>query len=408
MKKIPLTWLMAVAVVAAMLLWYVFPVAAAYTGELTDLYLRILNLILLPYVFFGMMNVFTRENADGVFGRLALKNLTWFVTVQTFAVAVAVPVSDVVFQNLVVKPGSGGSLKGLDSQKDFGDFIFSSVPENWFEAAVSNNLLTVLLLACVLGFAASKCKDRTRTYLSSFFSSFSELTQKCGSIVLALAPVGIFCFMCRVLAQGGFEFSENLTPFIIAVSASLVLHSFVTLPLIVKIMAKTSPFRVLKIFSSILLLSAAGRNFILTMPLVAGKMSSETEISDKITFFSLPLTSVLSFCGTSVYLCVASLYTAQVYGINMSLAEEAILVLSCVFISIASFDVPLKLSVMLFPVLERLGIPIEGLGELIVCDVLFSIVCAAVDSWSNVCANIVISSSEGNVPLKPEIREKNS
>jgi len=405
MKKIPLTWQMAVAGVAAMLCWYVFPVAAEYAGEVTDLYIRILSLILTPYVFFNMMNVFSKETSDGVFGRLALKNLTWFITVQTFAVAVSLFVSDIVFQNFDLKPfNQGGSLK-LSQEKNFGDFIFSAVPDNIFEAATSNNLLTVLLISCILGFLASKCKDRTMTYLSSFFSSFSELIQKCASLALTLAPLGVFCFMCRLLCQGGVcNFAETLTPFIIAVSAALGLYSFGILPLIMKVMTKYNPFNILKIFSSTLLISAVSRNSFLTMPLTANKMVSEAGVSPKIPFFSLPLTTVLSFCGTSVYLCSAALYTAQAYGINMSFSEGAVLVLSCVFISVATFETPLKLTVLLFPVLERLGIPIEGIGVLTVCDLFFSIVCAAVDSWSNICANIVIAASEGDFSPPPSVK----
>lgn len=403
MKKIPLTWQMVVAAVAAMLCWYVFPVAAEYAGEVTDLYIRILSLILTPYVFFSMMNVFTKETSEGVFGRLALKNLTWFILVQTFAVAVSLFVSDIVFQNFDLKPfNQGGTLKGFSQEKNFGDFIFSAVPDNIFSAATGNNLLTVLLITCILGFLASKCKDRTMTYLSSFFSSFSELIQKCAALALTLSPIGVFCFICKLLVQGGtFTFSKTLTPFIIAVSTALALYSFGILPLIMKVMTKYNPFNILKIFSSTLLISAVSRNSFLTMPLTANKMVSEAGVSPKIPFFSLPLTTVLSFCGTSVYLCVAALFTAQVYGINMSFSEGMVLVLSCVFISIASFETPLKLTVLLFPVLERLGIPIEGIGVLTVCDLLFSIICAAVDSWSNVCANIVIAASEGDFSPPP-------
>lgn len=403
MKKIPLTWQMVVAAVAAMLCWYVFPVAAEYAGEVTDLYIRILSLILTPYVFFSMMNVFTKETSEGVFGRLALKNLTWFILVQTFAVAVSLFVSDIVFQNFDLKPfNQGGTLKGFSQEKNFGDFIFSAVPDNIFSAATGNNLLTVLLITCILGFLASKCKDRTMTYLSSFFSSFSELIQKCAALALTLSPIGVFCFICKLLVQGGtFTFSKTLTPFIIAVSTALALYSFGILPLIMKVMTKYNPFNILKIFSSTLLISAVSRNSFLTMPLTANKMVSQAGVSPKIPFFSLPLTTVLSFCGTSVYLCVAALFTAQVYGINMSFSEGMVLVLSCVFISIATFETPLKLTVLLFPVLERLGIPIEGIGVLTVCDLLFSIICAAVDSWSNVCANIVIAASEGDFSPPP-------
>ncbi|MBQ3658225.1 MAG: dicarboxylate/amino acid:cation symporter [Bacteroidales bacterium] len=406
MKKIPLTWQMAVAAVAAMLCWYVFPVAAEYAGELTDLYIRLLSLILMPYVFLNMMHVFTKENTEGVFGRIALKNLTWFVVVQTFAVAVSVFLSDIIFQNFEVKPDNTGVYKGFNQQKNFGDFIFTAVPENFYDAVISNNLLTIVLITCILGYLASKCKDRTRTYLLSFFSSFSDLIQKCAELTLNLAPIGVFCFMSRLLVQGGvFDFNANLTPFIIAVSVSLMLYAFVTLPLIVKITAKTGAFRFLKIFSSTLLISAISRNSILGMPVTANKMSKEAGVTNLgIPFFSLPLTTVLSFCGTSIYLCVAALYTAQAYGINMSFSEGIILVLSCVFISVASFETPLKLTVLLFPVLERLGIPIEGIGVLTVCDLFFSFVCSGVDSWSNLCANIVIAASEGGLSPQPSAK----
>jgi len=397
MKNIPLSWQIVIAIIAAMPISYIFPSAAAFIGELTELYIRILSLILIPFVFFTMIEVFVSENTNGVFSRLSLKSLTWFVTVQTVAVVISLIISGVVFQNFTISIENSFLFEENDYQKNFGDFIFSAIPENIFKAIQDNNLLAILLITFVLGILASGCKDRTRTYFVSFFSSFSELMQKCANFAAALSPFGVFCLVCKISTQGGIIDNFNrLLPFIIAVLTSLLFYSTIILPLILKIMTKSQPFKALKTFSSIIFISAFSQNPTLAVPLGAIKMKNEAGISSKFCFFSFPLTSVLSFCATSIYLCVAAMYISKAYEINMTFSEQIILVLSAVFISAASFEVPLKLSVLLYPVLERIGIPVEGIGILVSCDILFSFICSGLDTWSNICANIVIASSEGD------------
>ena len=216
MKNIPLSWQIVIAIIAAMPISYIFPSAAAFIGELTELYIRILSLILIPFVFFTMIEVFVSENTNGVFSRLSLKSLTWFVTVQTVAVVISLIISGVVFQNFTISIENSFLFEENDYQKNFGDFIFSAIPENIFKAIQDNNLLAILLITFVLGILASGCKDRTRTYFVSFFSSFSELMQKCANFAAALSPFGVFCLVCKISTQGGIIDNFNrLLPFII-------------------------------------------------------------------------------------------------------------------------------------------------------------------------------------------------
>lgn len=394
--KIPLSWQIVVSIIAALLIWYVFPMAAAYLGELTELYINGLTLLLVPYVFFTLMSVFSAESSNLFFGRIVLKNLFWFVTVETLAAVLSLLISNIFFMDSVIETANVENVH-FELQRDFGDFVFSALPQNIFSAVMDHNLFSILLITCILGLLSTRCKDRTRTYFSSFFSSFSDLMEKCAVFASNLSPLGIFFFVCKLASDGNiFDNFEKIIPFLLAVTVSLLIHCMVVLPVIVKVFTKRSPFQVMKVFSSSLFITLSARSPILTLPFVAEKMKNEAGISSRVSFLSLPVAGVLSFNGTTVFLTVAAMYIAQAYGINLSVLEQLTLVFSVIFICVANFDFPLKMTVLLFPVLERIGIPIEGLGILVCCDLCFSMIASAADMWGNVCATLVIAKSEGD------------
>ncbi|MBR4267068.1 MAG: cation:dicarboxylase symporter family transporter [Bacteroidales bacterium] len=394
--KIPLSWQIVLAVVLALLLSYFVPALAILAGEVTHLYIRLLSLILVPYLFFGVMSAFSMQSSSGFFGRLALKNLTWFVAFEMIAVITGLIISNIIFQNSVIVIETMEGVH-LESPINFGDFLFSMIPQNIFADICDNNLFPLFLISCMLGFFIVRCSDKSRVYLSNFFTSMSELMQKVTDFVGALAPVGIFCLVCGLASDDSiFDKFNKVVPFIIALSIGFFLHSFVWLPLILKIWTKVGPFQLLKTFSSVIFTSMGFSSSTLAIPLITNKMKSEINVSPKIADFSVPMISILSFNGTSLYLCIAAMFIAQAYGINLSIVEQSILIFSVIFISIATNTIPLKLKVLLLPVLERMGIPIEGIGIIVFCDVFFGMISSGLDTWANICATTIIASSEGD------------
>ena len=108
----------------------------------------------------------------------------------------------------------------------------------------------------------------------------------------------------------------------------------------------------------------------------------------------MPLLTILNFNGTSIFLTTAILFIAQAYGINLSLLEQIILIFTVSFITIGNVAAPLKLSVLIFPVLESMGVPLEGMGVIVACDLFFGMLCSAADTWCNVAVTAVIARSE--------------
>lgn len=395
--KIPLSWQIIISVIVAMLMVYIFPSLAACLGDATDLYVRLLALVLVPYLFAGIISALSNQTSGGFLGRLALKNLTWFAASETVAVGFALIISNIVFQNSTILIANIPSYS-LDTSRDFGDFFMRIIPASILDVFRDSNVIFVLLSSCVISVLVGRCHDRQKLFLQNFFTSFSELMQKCSDVVAGLSPLGFFFLTCKLATTDEiFGKFSNFTPFLIAISLGLLIYSLVILPIVVKAFAKASAFRMLKVFSSTLFASFGFLSSTLAIPQAINKLKSELGVSSKVADSSMPMISVLSLNGSSIYLATAAMYIAQAYGINMSFLEQFVLIFAVIFISVAAYGFPLKLSVMLFPVLERMGIPIDGIGIFLACDLFFGMVCSCIDTWANICATTVIANSEGDV-----------
>ena len=126
-----------------------------------------------------------------------------------------------------------------------------------------------------------------------------------------------------------------------------------------------------------------------------GRIKKETGVSQQIADFSMPLHTLTNNSGTTIYLLIAALFVSQAFGISIPLIEQIILAFAVWLITVGVTNVPLKFTIMLLPVLSYMGMPIEGAGLVVVCDILFTSLCSFVDMWTYVCCTAAVAASEG-------------
>ncbi|MCQ2973466.1 MAG: dicarboxylate/amino acid:cation symporter [Bacteroidales bacterium] len=393
--KFPLSWQILLAGLTASIFGVAFPNAGIIIGNLGTLYIKILELILIPVVISGIISGVSQINNAQTLGRLAIKNIMWFVASQIMAVFVALVLAN------IFAPGNGADLSNsysysIENTRNFGDFLAEMIPNNFFNALTNNNLSAIIIFGVTFGFFTTLSKDKSRIFLNNFFNSASEVMIRIASFVGRLAPIGIFGLAAKYAATIDFisPFSK-LWPLILIVFLALAIHTFISLPIFTKIIAKIKPFRLLKSFGSVLFTSFGISSANVSIPLALARIKNEIGVSSRIADFSLPFGGVINFNGTSIYLCIASLFVAQAYGISIPISEQIILAFAVSFVAVGTTNIPINFTIMMIPVLEYLGVPIEGIGLIVICDVIFSMFCSFVDMWSNICATVSIARSEG-------------
>ncbi len=395
-KKIPLAWQTVLAAILAIIIGRAWPQAASYMGSFGDIFARMLSLMAIPFVLVGICSAITNKSDYGFAGRIILKNLSGFVGMETLAVGTALLVSNIVFYNTGIElPSSYGPIS--ESPREFGDFLLKMVPGDISSIFTQSNLPGVVVMACIFGYFTHQCADRSRIFLTNLFSAGNDVMQRVCDLVASICPIGVFCIFCQTASDSTILDSlPKVSPLITAASIALGIHALISIPLILKVSSGVRPFRLLKMFSNSLYTSISFSSSTLAMPLAVNRMKSDAGISAHVSDFSMPVISVLNFNGTSIFLATAAMYVAQAYGINLSIMEQVVLMLAVSCITIGTVDFPLRLSLIMYPVMEYLGIPLEGMGAIIICELLFGMLCPMVDLWANIAVTVNIAEGEGD------------
>ncbi|MCB0748225.1 MAG: dicarboxylate/amino acid:cation symporter, partial [Ignavibacteriae bacterium] len=185
--------------------------------------------------------------------------------------------------------------------------------------------------------------------------------------------------------------------YMITVLLGLFIHGTITLPLIIKFIGKADPFKHFKAMTTPLLTAFSTSSSGATLPLTMEAVEYNSGVSNKITSFTLPLGATINMDGTALYECVAAIFIAQAYGVELSILQQIIIVLTSLLASIGAASIPMAGLVMMTIILTAVGLPLEGVGLILAVDRLLDMSRTVINVWSDSCAAVVIAKSEGEI-----------
>jgi Na+/H+-dicarboxylate symporter len=398
MKRIKLHWQILIALVLAVLYGIYFKDHVNYVAWMGDIFLKALKMVIIPLILSsiisGVANIGTAENL----GRLGLKTILYYVMTSTFAI-----VTGLVLVN-IVKPGLGADLgfvqavEGLgETEGSIGETLKNIIPENIFQAFVQNKILSVIFFAIIFGYFITRVGQKYRNVLKDFFNAVFEVMMKITMFIIKFTPLGIFGIVSKVVAE-----QEDLVNLMIrmglymaVVFGALAIHAGFTLPMIVKFIGRASPGKHFKAVTTPLLTAFSTSSSSATLPLTMEAVEHNSGVSNKITSFTLPLGATINMDGTALYECVAAMFIAQAYSVEMTFMHQVIIVVTALLASIGAAGIPMAGLVMITIVLTAVGLPLEGVGLILAVDRILDMFRTSVNVWSDTCGAVVIAKSEG-------------
>ena len=365
---------------------------------LGDLFLRALKMIIIPLIISSLISGVTNIGTGGNLGRLGLKTISYYILTSTFAI-----VTGLILVNLI-KPGIGADLNfsqtvsGLvEKQKSLGQTLIEIVPENIFTAFTENQMLSVIFFAVLFGFFIIQVKPESREVLKKAFNAIFEVMMKITLFIIRFTPLGIFGIVARVVADQDdlINLMARMGLYMSTVILALLIHFFITLPLIVKYIGKSRPFRHMNNMSTPLLTAFSTSSSGATLPLTIDAVENRSGVSNKISSFTLPLGATINMDGTALYECVAAMFIAQAYGVDMSIVQQLIIVITALLASIGAAAIPMAGLVMITVILTAVGLPLEGVGLILAVDRILDMFRTATNVWSDSCGAVIIARSEG-------------
>lgn len=381
------------------------PELAAKVTWLGTLFVTLLKMIIVPLVFTSIVSGVASVGSGRGLGRLFGKTLGYYVLTSLLAI-----LTGLVLVN-VLRPGVGANLAGaaraelpeLAAPSSIGQMLLDMVPRNPVEAAAKGDMLGIILFCILLGAAIAALPESPRRTLLDVFDAGFQAMMKLTGFVLAVAPLGVFGLMARVVGESGFDAFRALGLYMLTVALGLGIHLFITLPLVLLLLGRINPRIHFRNMIEPLTMAFSTSSSAATLPVTIRAVETRVGVSNRVSSFVLPMGATVNMDGTALYECAGVLFIAQVLGAGLGVTEQAIVVLTALLASIGAAAVPSAGLVIIFLVLEAVnlrGPEVELLvGTMLAIDRPLDMFRTAVNVFSDSCGAAVIARSEGETEV---------
>lgn len=380
---------------------------AIYGKGIGDVFLRLLSMIVAPLILTSLVSGVTSSGTVRGLGRLGGRTLVYYMSTSMLAIITGMLVFN------IIEPGKGSSLAFLQAgaepvksefiveQQSLGETlwsqVFNIVPGNPFASLAdpgNRSILGVIFFAILFGIFINVVGGEVGGLLTRVFNGAFQVMMKMTMFIIKAAPVGVLGFMLYASAGKGLEVFRALGWYALTVAVGLSIHAFVTLPLLLLLLARRSPWEYFQSMSPALLTAFSTASSNGTLPLTLTCVEERAKISNRVSSFVLPLGATINMDGTALYEAVAVLFIAQVSGNELALSQQVVVAITALMVSVGAAGIPHAGTVMMVVVLSAVGLPIEYVGLILAVDRVLDMYRTSINVWSDSTACAVVARFE--------------
>lgn len=371
MKRIPIVWQIVAGLVLGVLIGWYFNthpqyqqwVSAEILKPLGDIFIRMMKMVVVPIVFCCMVLGIAGGGDNKSFGRMGVRSLVYFFGVTSLAIVLGLTLGN------LFQPGAGTNIAGiahggasvnLEPSKGALVILQNIVPDNVFLSLSEGKLLSVLFFAVLFGMALNALPKEKSAPVVGVLRGTSDAMFKVVGFVMAYAPIGVFGMIGSTVATFGFASLLPLLKLIGVVYLSLIVFAVVVLGGICYLLGE-SLFKLIRYFKDELILAFSSAASAAVMPQLMKKLE-DYGVPQRIVSFVVPVGYAFNLDGASIFLGVATIFIAQLYGIDLSLSQQTLLVVTMVLTSKGAAGVPGFAIIILSATLASAGLPLEGVA----------------------------------------------
>ena len=269
------------------------------------------------------------------------------------------------------------------------------IPTNVVGAATGTDVMPLIFFGILFGYFMTKLPEKQAATMLTFWQGVNDTMMMITMWVMKFAPIGVFGLIARTIASTGFAAFMPLLVFFFTVTFALMTHIFIVLSLYLRVLGKANPLKHLKAMSPALLMAFSSASSNATLPLNMECLHKRAGVSERVTNFVLPLGATLNMDGTALYECVAAIFLAQAYGLDLTFTTQFTVVLLALLTSVGMAGIPAASLVAITVILGAIGLPLEAIGLLLVTDRILDMLRTSVNVYSDSCGAVIIARSEG-------------
>ncbi|RUO25185.1 dicarboxylate/amino acid:cation symporter [Aliidiomarina minuta] len=360
-----------------------------------EIFITSLMMLVVPLVFVSLVLGTSALSDPKKLGRLGGKAIGLYLFTTAVAITIAISAA------LLIKPGDGMSLTSdasFDAQEapSFVDVIIDMVPSNPINAMAEGNMLQIIVFALLFGIAMTLV-GKPGERLKNVFEDFNTVIMKLVMLLMHVAPYGVFALMARLFADLGFATIGSLLQYFLLVFVVLIFHGLVVYPLLLKGFTGLNPLIFLRKLRNAQLFGFSTASSNATIPITLETANRKLGVHNSVSSFTVPLGATINMDGTAIMQGVATVFIAQVYGIDLTVVDYLVVIATATLASVGTAGVPGVGLIMLAMVLQQVGLPVEGIALIIGVDRLLDMTRTAVNITGDCMVTTIIGKSEGQL-----------
>ncbi|MBV1919240.1 MAG: dicarboxylate/amino acid:cation symporter, partial [Pseudomonadales bacterium] len=371
------------------------------------LFLNGLKMIIVPLIMASIISGIAGLGSSEGLGRLGAKTLSFYMLSSLVAILVGLAAVNIVEPGIIDgKPGAEilglsadteETLKKVEGRSggDIAQVFLRMVPTNIVNAAAEGQMLGLIFFAILFAVFMMQLDPKHSEPLRNLWEGVFQTMMGITMFVMKFAPIGVFGLVAKTVAKTGFDALIPMLVFFFTVLAALFVHVFITLPVLLKVIGKVAPVKHIKAMSPAMLTAFSTASSSATLPLTLECIEKNAGVSNRTSSFVLPLGATINMDGTALYECVAAMFIAQAYGLDLSLTVQFTIVLVALLTSIGVAGIPSASLVAIAVILGAIGLPAEGIGLLLVTDRILDMFRTSVNVFSDSCCAVIVARTEG-------------
>ncbi len=380
------------------------------------LFMNALKMIIVPLIMSSIIVGISSIGGTQGLARLGGKTLAFYFTTTFFAILIGLIMVNVLTPGLVDgEPGREAfGLNQIDvasatekvaghDASSIAEVFLRLVPANIVSAAAEGQMLGLIFFSLLFGYFITKIPAQQAETQQQFWQGVADIMMKITEWVMKFAPLGVFALVAKVIAgldgQGVAELAQALGLFFVTVVLALLFHILVVLPILLKFVARVNPVRHYQAMAPALLTAFSTASSSATLPLTMECVEKNAGVSNRTSSFVLPLGATVNMDGTALYECVAAMFIAQAYGLELTFTTQFIIVLVALLTSIGVAGIPAASLVAITIILSTIGLPLEALGLILAVDRILDMFRTAVNVFSDSVGAVIVARLEGETEI---------
>ena len=363
-------------------------------SALGTIFISSLKLMVVPLVFFSLVTGVAQITDSSKLGSISIKAIFLYLATTSIAISLAL------FFSNFINIGSGA---GLISEAKFvtptppslKEVFVNIFPTNPIAAMANGEMLQIIVFSLLVGLGVKSLSSSEN--LINFFVSGNNLMLKIVELIIWFAPIGIFCLLTDIFSQIGFSIIYDLAGYFFLLMAVLIFHGIFVYSFFLYFFTGLNPIVFYSKLKEVILFAFSTSSSSATMPLTLKTAKDKLGVDQSVASFTIPLGATINMDGTAIMQGVATVFIAQVYGIDLTITDFLMVILTATLASIGTAGVPGVGLIMLAMVLQQVGLPVEGIALIIGVDRLLDMVRTSVNVCGDSMIACLISSSENNL-----------